>query len=259
MTGSIETMSHEIEKILNRQLHSMWIYGSVVLNDFRLGWSDIDFIAFADEPISETQAEQLVALRQTLSNKFPNDPFYPCFEGVIVNLREFLTNNYTKLVYWGTSGQRVTDIYELDAFSRYELAKYGRSVCGNDDRYIFAIPDRNDLISAVKHHYESIRKYAVRTNESIYSCGWLLDIARCIYTLRDNDIMGKTQAGIRALNEHIFPNEDALRQTLDIRQHPIKYKYRDDIKRWLSELVPTVQQYADILAKELEHNKVDIA
>ena len=251
MTESINRMILEIAKILNQQLYSAWLYGSVVLNDFQLGWSDIDFIAFASAPITEMQAEQLVMLRQSLSNEFPENPFYRCFEGGIINLSEYLTKNYTKLVYWGTTGQRITDSYEMDVFSRYELAKYGKLVYGKGDREMFAVPSREELVSAIKNHHDSIRKYAIQTNESIYSCGWLLDIARCIYTLKYNDIIGKTQAGIWALNEHIFSDEEPMRKTLKIRRQPIKYKYRDDIKLWLSNLGPTVQQYADVLETEL--------
>ena len=203
MTESIDRMMLEITKKLNQQVYSIWLYGSIVLNDFRFGWSDIDFIVFANHPISEMQAEQLVMLRQSLSNEFPENPFFPCFEGAI----------------------------------------------------IFAVPSREELVLAVQNHFDSIRKYAVQTNESLYSCGWLLDIARCIYTLRYNDIIGKTQAGIWALSEHIFPEEEPLRKTLEIRQQPIKYKDRADIKLWLSNLGTTVQRYADILGIELNHNK----
>lgn len=255
MTDSIDRMILEITKKLNQNVYSIWIYGSVVLNDFQLGWSDIDFIAFTNATITEIQAKQLVMLRQSLSNKFPENPFYHCFEGAILNLQEYLTNNYTKLIYWGTTGQRITDRYELDVFSRYELAKYGKSVYGKNNREIFTVPSREELISAIQNHYDTIRKYAVQTNESIYSCGWLLDIARCIYTLRYGDIIGKTQAGIWALNEHIFLDEESLRKTLKIRQQPIRYKYRDDIKLWLSNLGATVQQYADVLETELNHNR----
>lgn len=251
MKDSIDRMIFEITQKLNQKVHSIWLYGSVVLNDFHLGWSDIDLIAFTDEPITEMQAEQLVTLRQSLSNEFPENPYYPCFEGAILNLQEYLTNNYTKVIYWGTSGQRITDRYEPDVFSRYELAKYGRTVYGKNNRGIFLVPSRDELVSAIQNHYDTIRKYAVQTNESIYSCGWLLDIARCIYTLRYNDVIGKTHAGIWALNEHIFSDEEPLRRALEIRQQPNEYKHREDVKAWLSSLGTTVQRYADVLETEL--------
>lgn len=251
MEKAIDRMAHEIVRILDHKVHSIWIYGSAVLDDFRLGWSDIDFIALADFPITEAQAEQLLTLRQSLSVEYPDDPYYRRFEGTIVAFREYQTDSYTRLVYWGTSGERVTDSYTLDAFSRYELANCGRSVYGQSDRSIFSAPGREELVSAIQAHYETIRKYAVQTSESIYSCGWLLDIARCIYTLRYNDVIGKTQAGLWALDEHIFTDEEPMRKTLEIRRQPNEYKDNSDVKRWLRSLGSTVQQYADVLEGEL--------
>jgi len=38
-------------------MYGAWLYGSAALDDFQLGWSDIDFVALIDGPISEKQAE----------------------------------------------------------------------------------------------------------------------------------------------------------------------------------------------------------
>ena len=112
-------------------------------------------------------------------------------------------------------------------------------------------PGREELIKAVRAHYDSIRQYAVKTDETLYSCGWLLDIARCIYTLRYNDVIAKTQAGLWALAEHIFSDEEPLRKTVEIRLQPTYYKDQAEIKRWLKGLGPVVQKYADVLEHEL--------
>ena len=107
------------------------------------------------------------------------------------------------------------------------------------------------MIRAVREHYESIRKYAVQTNESLYSCGWLLDIARCVYTLRYSGVIAKTQAGIWALEEHLFPDEEPLRKTIEIRKAPWRFKDSESTRRWLAGLGPVVQRYADVLEEEL--------
>lgn len=106
-------------------------------------------------------------------------------------------------------------------------------------------------MDAVREHYRSIRKHAVQTTDSLYSCGWLLDIARCIYTLRNDDVISKTQAGVWALEEHLFPDEAPLRRTIEIRRHPLSFKDRADVKLWLKGLGPVVQKYADVLEREL--------
>ena len=217
------------------------------MDDFSLGWSDIDLLVLTDGPITQQQAQRLVKLRQTMLETEPDNPYYRSFEGVMADADEYPAGPFSRVVYWGTSGERVTDQYQPDVFALFELARYGRAVRGRNDRRIFPEPSVMDLRKAVRQHYESIRRYAVRTDEKLYSCGWLLDIARCIYTLRHHDVISKTQAGIWALTAHIFENEAPLRKTLQIRESPEKYKDRQDIRQWLECLGPIVQQYADVL------------
>ena len=253
---SIAKMAEKLNGILDDGVHSIWLYGSVVMDDFRLGWSDIDLLVLADNPVTENQARKLVELRQAMSASEPGNPYYRLFEGVMAGKDEYLTGSFSRLVYWGTSGQRITGCYQQVPFTAFELAKYGRSVYGADDRSIFSVPSIEALTAAVRHHYETIRKYAVQTDEKLYSCGWLLDIARCIYTLRTGDVVAKTRAGLRALSEHLFENEEPLKKAVEIRQNPLEYKNRDDVKEWLKSLGPTVQQYADVLERELQKHSV---
>ena len=251
MKNAIDAMVNEIVRITDGDVYGVWLYGSVVMDDFRPGWSDIDFVALTGGPVSESQAEQLLTLRQEMLEKEPGNPYYRSFEGVIAALDEYRSRSFTRLVYWGTSGQRITDRYTPDTFSAFELARYGRPVYGGHP-WILPAPGREELVKAVREHYECIRKYAVQTNESLYSCGWLLDIARCIYTLRTGDVTAKTQAGIRALEEHLFPDEEPLRKTLEIRQNPRAFIGTEELNRWLKSLGPVVQQYADVLEQELQ-------
>lgn len=251
MNEAIHRMTDKIVSIMDGKVNSIWIYGSVVLNDFQLGWSDIDFIALTESEITEKQAKELLTLRQSMLNDEPDNQYYRSFEGIIADIDEYSTGNYTRLVYWGTSGQRITDSCSRDVFSSFQLSRYGRIVYGNADRSIFREPSRQEMVDAVKGHYETIRKYAQETDEQLYSCGWLLDIARCIYSLRYNDVIAKTQAGIWALHEKLFENEAPLQKALEIRQNPMASKSSKEIKNWLRELSPVVQQYADVLDKEL--------
>ncbi|MBR4538818.1 MAG: nucleotidyltransferase domain-containing protein [Clostridia bacterium] len=252
MQQSIKRVTEEIAAILNGKVHSAWLYGSAVLDDFQLGWSDIDLLVLTERPITEDQAQTLLTLRQELSGKEPENPYYRSFEGIIANVDEYRAHTFERLVYWGTSGQRVTNHYQMDVFAQYELAKYGKAIYGQADRSLFPMPGRNELTAAVRDHYASIRTYAVETNESLYSCGWLLDIARCIYTLRYHDVIAKTKASFWALEGHLFEDEAPLRKTIMIRQNPLQYRDREDVKQWLKSLGPTVQRYADVLEHEIE-------
>jgi len=74
-----------------------------------------------------------------------------------------------------------------------------------------------------------------------------------MYTLRTGDVTGKTQAGEWALSEHLFYDEEPLKRTLAIRKDPLAYKNDAQTREWLRTLGPTVQQYADVLERELSH------
>ena len=252
MLDSLKRRTDGIASRLGGKMHSLWLYGSVTMDDFRLGWSDIDFIALANGEMSEETAQSLLMLRQELKQSEPENPYFRLFEGVIVNIEEYKSGEYKRLVYWGTSGQRITDKCEIDPFARYELAKHGKCVFGTADRSLFPLPERAELVSAVRRHYEGIREYARVTDERLYSCGWLLDISRCIYTLRTGEVVSKTRAGEWALESGIFANGTPLKKTLEIRRNPLEYRDDEKVKAWLASLGGTVQSYADALERELE-------
>lgn len=251
LNEATKLMINEIAARLGGRLHSLWLYGSAVMDDFRLGWSDLDFIAFSNGEIAEEAAQSLLMIRQELKEKHHENPYFRLFEGVIVALDEYKSGNYKRLVYWGTSGQRITNRFELDPFSRYELVRFGKCIFGSADGSLFALPEGAELVSAVRRHYEGIREYARMTDEKLYSCGWLLDIARCIYTLRTGEVISKTSAGEWALENGVFKDASPLKRTLEIRKNPLEYRDDAKVKAWLASLGDTVQSYADALEAEL--------
>ena len=121
MENSIHTMVNRIATILSENNPNIYLFGSVALNDFKLGWSDIDIICLTEKVLSEEQAQVLVELRQTLLKEYPDNVYYRLFEGGILSINAFLNKATDRVVYWGTGGQRITDTYELDPFSKIEI------------------------------------------------------------------------------------------------------------------------------------------
>ena len=72
LNQSVKCMADRINNILNKNTHSIWLYGSVVLDDFRLGWSDIDILVLSNTQITDHQAQQLVGLRQDMLEVEPD-------------------------------------------------------------------------------------------------------------------------------------------------------------------------------------------
>lgn len=105
--SAIDKMIRNISGILSGCEPSIYLHGSSILNDFRLGWSDIDILVLAGSAISEEQARKLVRLRQDMLAKEPGNPYYRSFEGGMLTLDAFITGKVDRVVYWGTSGKRI--------------------------------------------------------------------------------------------------------------------------------------------------------
>ncbi|MCL2285301.1 MAG: DUF4111 domain-containing protein [Firmicutes bacterium] len=246
MEQSINTMVNRITNILNNNNPSIFLFGSIVLDDFKLGWSDIDLICLTDKPIQSQQADELVNLRQTLLSEHEGNPYFRLFEGGLLTLDAFLQNAEDTVIYWGTSGQQITNTYQLCPFSTIELLENGRLLYGDDFRQLISFPTREEVIKAIKSHYDTIRQHGKSGG------GWLLDIARCLYTLRTNKIIAKTNAGEWAINENICPDTTIMEKVVQIRKNPLELRCDDKIQRWEKSLGQHIQRFADVLEVELD-------
>ena len=249
---SINSMVWEISHILADCGPTIYLYGSSALNDFRLGWSDIDILVLTDKQISESQANLLVNLRQTMLADEPDNLYYRSFEGGMLSRNAFLANADDRVIYWGTSEERITDRYLFDSFGKAELIESSILLYGKDTRKELKYPDFQELYSDVDRHYKIIRKYAQSTGRNFYSFGWLLDISRCIYTLRTGKIISKTKAAEWALQNNLCPDVHALTTALNVHRCPLKYRYDKDTFDYAETLGEPVQRFADVLEKELK-------
>lgn len=249
---AVNNMVRAITDILSDCAPSIYIYGSVAMDDFRLGWSDIDLLILTEKEISESKAERLVHLRQDLLKTEPDNPYYRSFEGGMLTKKAFLSKSPDRVVYWGTSGERITDQYDFDAFCMEELLTSGVHLYGKDVRGEMKAPGFECLLSGVKRHCETIQKYAGSTKRSLYTFGWMLDIARCIYTLRTGEIISKTKAAEWALENDLCPDPDALSTALMVRKNPLKYKFDEEIFDTAEMMTDAIYRFNEVLKREIE-------
>ena len=253
--NAIEKMTFEICNILSECSPSVYLYGSITLDDFRFGWSDIDILVLTDKQMSKEQANKLVKLRQTMLEKEPGNLYYRLFEGGVLTLDAFMSRSSDRVVYWGSRGERITDTYLFDSFSMAELIESGILLNGSDVRSRLKSPSFVNLYADVKRHYENIRKYVQKTDRSLYSFGWLLDIARCLYTIKTGKIISKTAAGEWALRNNLCPVSEALKIAVKVRKNPLVYKYEKEILDYAQTLAEPIQRFADVLENELTYVK----
>lgn len=248
---SVNKMVCAVADILSECAASIYIYGSAAMDDFRLGWSDIDLIVLTEREISEKQANALLYLRQDLSNENPGNPYYRLFEGGMLSMDAFLSKKPCRAVYWGTSGERISDQYALDAFGMMQLKENSIHLCGKDIRKEIPQTEFSGLLSGIRRHHDVIGKYAHTTGCSLYTFGWMLDIARCIYTLRTGRIISKTAAVEWALENGLCPDADALMFALKVRKNPLEYKTNPLLSDFAEEMIEPISRFNEVLGKEI--------
>jgi len=250
METSIRLMTAAIAEILRDSEPSIYLYGSVTMGDFRPGWSDIDLLVLTRAPLSTAQAEALLMLRQKLPIHHPDAVYARAFEGGILPLDAFTKDSPDTVVYWGTSGQRLTDRYHFDSFSLWELHHCGKLLHGPELRHFLPKPTPSALHADVARHLRTILGHG-HGSASLYAYGWLLDISRGLYTLETNAVLSKTTAGEWALARHLCPDEAALRLALSVRRDP-SLMGREAVRRQAEALTPAIQSYAAVLRQALD-------
>jgi predicted nucleotidyltransferase len=251
---AIQVMQNRIVGILYDNRLSIYLYGSVALNDFKPGWSDIDILCLTGKAVTEEQASRLLNLRQELEAEFTGNKYFRAFEGGILALNTFVKGSPDRVVYWGSNGQSITDEFYFDSFCMAELIDSGILLYGNDIRDQLQYPTEKQLKNDIAFRLKLIRNHAVKTERSFYSAGWLFDIARGLYTLRTGKITAKTTAGEWALENNLCPDAEILETALKARKEPEKYKDDEVFLDWAETLGIHIQRFADVLERELNHS-----
>ena len=242
---AINTMAVSIDRILADAQPSIYLYGSVTTGDYRPGWSDIDLLVLTQSPITENQSDALLCLRQLLCQRDPLTPHYRLFEGGMIDLGSFLTGDETRVVYWGTSGERIKTQHGLSSFDRISLLRTGQLLLGRDVRRHMDAPTYDDVLSDIRTHLQTIREHG-RGRRNLYAFGWLLDIARGLYVVMNGRPVTKTDAAQWALDERLCPCPAELFMALTVRRQP-ELIQDESILTYAEGLTEAIQEFADLL------------
>lgn len=246
---AINTMAVSIDRILADAQPSIYLYGSVTTGDYRHGWSDVDLLVLTQSPITESQADALLYLRQLLCQRDPDTPHYRLFEGGMLDLGSFLTGEETRVVYWGTTGERIKTRHAFSAFDRLSLLRTGQLLLGRDVRRHMETPSYDEVLSDIRAHLRTIREHG-RGARNLYAYGWLLDIARGLYVVMNGRPATKTDAAQWALDERLCPCPAELAMALTVRRQPDLIRDAS-VLDYAEGLTEAIQEFADLLEQAI--------
>lgn len=108
MERAIARMSQSICDLLEGSMQALYLYGSVTMDDFQPGWSDIDLVCFAGSALAEEQAQKLLTLRQQLLQQERETPITAALRGSSFRWRNFCP---AILPGWSTGAPAVSGFY----------------------------------------------------------------------------------------------------------------------------------------------------
>ncbi len=211
----------EIRQSLGDTFIAVVLYGSITLDDFCTGWSDVDVCVVVNPPVSETAGVALGKIHDRMRDRFVHERISGWMSGQVVEgsyiPRELVGDEQKRMPCYtaGGSSRRWALGHPVSAFDRYMLAHFGRTIAGAPTR--FTPPRKQSLIAQSKRDLADLRRRASSQQSDIWLCGTLHWLARCLIFWRDGKLLSKSSALQHEL-EKGSPYSDAFRLASQIRR-----------------------------------------
>jgi len=215
----------------------LYLTGSIVLNDYRPGLSDIDFVAVIENQLKENELKKLTEIHLSLGkrNNAPKlDGIYVTWNNLKTSAEGLKVPSYRNGKFYSTPG------FVANPITWHTLNKYTMSIRGpasinvyDDDKIM-----RDWCRSNLKGYWTNWIKSA-RTNPkdivfTLTSAGvaWgVLGVIRLYATIYTGEIISKSEAGEYALRTFDSKWERIIRNAINIRRGESDGNYYNIFKR----------------------------
>jgi len=230
----------EIQKIIGHKLKSVMLFGSVALDDFCPGWSDIDVCVILNQSISEQEGKSIGKIHDMMRDRYTRQRMSNWqsgqgIEGFYVPVEITEDESITRYCYTAGGTTRKWEIgHPISSFDRFLLAHLCHTIHGPP--VSVAPPGWSALVAQANRDLIKIRQDAKFSQSCIWMCGVLHWFARSLVFWRDGRMMSKSDALLHEIkNGSKF--SDAFQLALDIRQHgsAVADRYRHQLKKHLDE------------------------
>ncbi|HMD00204.1 MAG TPA: aminoglycoside adenylyltransferase domain-containing protein [Ferruginibacter sp.] len=218
-------------------LEGLYITGSVALNDYHSGKSDIDFMAvLTDEPGAAT-IKKLHAIHRYIEKKFKQ----PKFNGYYVTVQA-LTHGQKQFPSFFNNKMMAQRELELDRFALFELKAASFTAHGLPTQYLEITVSPEEVIEQLHQNINSYWANWVKQRESFginrlllaafprFTEWGVLGVARQLYTIETGQVISKLDAGNRYLERVPAKYRDVLQMAIDTRKENAT-RFRPSFKR----------------------------
>jgi len=249
----MKTLPKDVEVVVNHYLkafneklpdlvESFYIGGSIALDDYHAGKSDVDFVCLINRDLEISEMKIIEEVHKEIISKHPKK----VLDGSYVLTEQFgkldedigptIYFDGKKIKYDGKSGN-------VGIVTWFILKKYGITLVGKTPEHYIPPIDSNDLVSYVQLNANTYwANWTERASKKFSVNGLLtlsgrkvewgvLGISRLYYTLHEKDIVSKYDAGKYVLERVPSKFSRILKEALRIRKGESKSYYRSPFKR----------------------------
>lgn len=233
---------------LPKTLEGLYIHGSIALNAYVDDSSDIDFITITNRSLTEKDSESLSYIHSIIAKKYKK----PEMDGVYI-LREDLGKLYThthdynyNYPFYNNEILRFGDYFNFNPITWWILKKKGVSIIGgiHPKDFQFEIQPQ-ELLSYVLGNMNTYWVNRIQmiensfgdfvelpTDEIDIEIEWsVLGLLRQFYTLKENDIVSKLDAGEYGLNQLPVEWYNIIKESMNIRNGVKSKIFNSDMER----------------------------
>lgn len=193
-----------VQEVLGAEFVGLYVYGSLALDDFTPGRSDIDFMVVTENDLPEDTLPALRAMHARLTALGDSDSRFAWaakLEGPYIPRDALRRYDPARSLH---PALRVDGSFDVDGhgpdwiIQRYVIREYGITVSGPEPHTLIDPVTPDDLRCAVggnlRSWWEPMLTRIYRLREPEYQAYAVLTMCRALYTLERGDVAGKAAA-----------------------------------------------------------------
>ena len=225
-----------VRLVLGGKLRTVYVHGSLVLDDFCPGWSDVDVCVVVNAPVSEGEASVLGTIHDEMGERFLRGHAAGWRSGQAIEacyIPEPLVRDSGRQMPCYVAGDQAGRLcigHPLPPFDREVLARFGGCLMGPS--LAFSRPTRAALVEQTARMLAEIRRQVSGSPSAIWLCGIQHWLARSLVFWRDGDLVAKSAALRREVAQG-SPFAAAFELALRIREEgsAVANQYREALRR----------------------------
>ncbi|RTQ95083.1 aminoglycoside adenylyltransferase domain-containing protein [Lysinibacillus telephonicus] len=248
---SVQTILSEYISLFHERipntLEGLYLHGSIALNAYINGSSDIDFIAIVNSDLTEKEVKVLSNIHRELKNKYKKtgmDGCYLLWEDIGKKQTE------TKKCLYVNEGKVGRSNHVINPITWWILRDKGISIIGPEIKSFHFDVNESDLVDYVLNNMNTYWLNRLNTIERFKRIAFLFPnnlverevqwsitgILRQFYTLRERGIISKVDAGKYALNYIPESWHAIIKEAISIREG-LNIRYCDSKKQRINDTI----------------------